>query len=112
MSIKEDVMYAVAATWNIANESDNWLAGFEEQVVPFLQTLPGFVGARATRDHDAAVNHTLTIFTDRADAEHLVALDSAPDRQAQWAAAGVTLVGDLAIVEVLYEFDTRTPSQT
>ncbi len=103
-------MYAVAATWSIANESGNWLAGFEEQVVPFLRTLPGFVGVRATRDHDAAVNHTLTIFTDRAEAEGLVSLDSTPERQAQWAAAGVTLVGALTIVEILYEFDTRTPS--
>lgn len=83
-------MHAVAATWNIAKESDNWLAGFEEQVVPFLQTLPGFVGVRATRDHDAAVNHTLRISTARADAEHLVVLDSTPDRQAQWTVAGVT----------------------
>lgn len=103
-------MYAVAAAWNVSSEPGTWLAGFEEQVVPFLRSLPGFVGVRVTRDHDAAVNHSLTIFTDRDDAEHLVALDSTPERQAQRAAADVMLVGAMTAVEVLAEIDARAPS--
>lgn len=103
-------MYAVSATWNAASEPDNKLPGFEEHVAPFLRTLPGFVAARVARDDDAAVNHTLTIFADRAGAERLLELDSAPDRQEQWAAAGVELVGAMTIVEVLGEFDAGIPS--
>jgi antibiotic biosynthesis monooxygenase (ABM) superfamily enzyme len=103
-------MHAVAASWKITNESADYLRGFEEQVMPFLRTLPGFVAARVTRDHEAAVNHTLTLFTERAEAENLVEIDSTPERKEQWDAAGVELVGEMSVVEVLAEFDARAPS--
>lgn len=97
-------MYAVDAKWSVPGSHDEWMAGLEANVIPFIKTLPGFVSARFTRNLSEACSHSYLVFATKADASRFIEVTySGPERTKARDDAGVRLIGDMAMHEVLVE---------
>jgi len=103
-------MYALVSVWTmVEGRLDEQLRGLQNQAVPRITKLPGFVAGYWNRDPVTGKAHGLTVFENEAEARRLKEFIQGDTKGA--AEVGVTY-DSLAIVEVLASATAAVTAQT